>query len=94
MTEDDNVVLYPPATSEDAKRQVTSIYLQDEIERVVAGIRYDSFEIDVLNALGEQRRKEDSETSPRFGLIFKPKTCLSMPATQSFLPTSGGRTQV
>ena len=77
--------------------EVTSIFLQDEIEltdrfRVVAGIRYDSFEIDVLNAVSdEQRRKEDSEISPRFGLIFKPAENVSVYASysESFLPRSG-----
>ena len=59
---------------------------------MVAGIRYDSFEIDVLNAVSdEQRRKEDSEISPRFGLIFKPAENVSVYASysESFLPRSG-----
>jgi catecholate siderophore receptor len=52
---------------------VTSIYLQDEIElsdqfRLVAGLRYDSFDIEVLNLVADDARsRKDSELSPRLG---------------------------
>jgi len=76
---------------------VTSLYLQDEIEltdhfRLVAGLRYDSFDIDVLNVVADEKRsRKDSELSPRLGLVYKPIEALSIYASysESFLPRSG-----
>jgi catecholate siderophore receptor len=76
---------------------VTSLYLQDEIEltdhfRLVAGLRYDSVDIDVLNVVADDvRSRKDSEVSPRFGLVYKPIEALSIYASysESFLPRSG-----
>ena len=76
---------------------VTSLYLQDEIEltdhfRLVAGLRYDSFDIDVLNMVADDvRSRKDSEVSPRLGLVYKPIEALSIYASysESFLPRSG-----
>ena len=76
---------------------VTSVYVQDEIElsdefRVVAGLRYDSFDIDVFNVVADDARsRKDSELSPRFGLIYKPEENISIYASysESFLPRSG-----
>ena len=76
---------------------VTSLYLQDEIEltdhfRLVAGLRYDSFDIDVLNVVADDvRSRKDSEVSPRLGLVYKPIEALSIYASysESFLPRSG-----
>ena len=76
---------------------VTSLYLQDEIEltdhfRLVAGLRYDSFDIDVLNVVADEvRSRRDSEVSPRLGLVYKPIEALSIYASysESFLPRSG-----
>jgi catecholate siderophore receptor len=76
---------------------VTSLYLQDEIEltdhfRLVAGLRYDSFDIDVLNVVADHvRSRKDSEVSPRLGLVYKPIEALSIYASysESFLPRSG-----
>ena len=77
--------------------EVTSLYLQDEIEltdhfRLVAGLRYDSFDIDVLNVVVDDfRSRKDSEVSPRLGLVYKPMEALSIYASysESFLPRSG-----
>ena len=76
---------------------VTSLYLQDEIEltdhfRLVAGLRYDSFDIDVFNVVADdERSRKDSEVSPRLGLVYKPIEALSIYASysESFLPRSG-----
>ena len=76
---------------------VTSVYVQDEIElsdefRVVAGLRYDSFDIDVFNVVADEARsRKDSEVSPRFGLVYKPEENISIYASysESFLPRSG-----
>ncbi|MDB9741271.1 TonB-dependent receptor, partial [Akkermansiaceae bacterium] len=74
-----------------------SFYIQDEIAvhemlDVVLGARYDSFDIDVFNAVdGENRSRTDEEISPRFGLVFKPTQYLSFYGSysESFLPRSG-----
>ena len=76
---------------------VTSVFIQDEIRvtdelRLVAGLRYDSFDIDVFNAVTtEQRGRTDRETSPRLGLVYKPMdaTSLYVSYSESFLPRSG-----
>ena len=71
--------------------------MQDEIElsdefRVIAGLRYDSFDIDVFNVVADEARsRKDSEVSPRFGLVYKPEENISIYASysESFLPRSG-----
>ena len=76
---------------------VRSLYAQDEIEiseklDVIVGARYDSFDIDVLNVVANDRRnREDSKVTPRAGLVFKPVENLSLYASysESFLPRSG-----
>lgn len=76
---------------------VVSYYLQDEIELsekldLVIGARYDSFDIEVLNAkASETRDRKDSEVSPRAGIIYKPQENISIYASysESFLPRSG-----
>lgn len=86
----------------DTTVRVFSAYLQDQIDitqnlKLVAGIRFDSFDIDVLDIFevdqgndGEFSRL-DEEFSPRFGLIYKPAENISFYASfsRSFLPRSG-----
>lgn len=80
---------------------VFSFYIQDQIEittwlDIVAGIRFDSFEISVLDrgtadpALRNLSRK-DTEWSPRFGVILKPQENISIYGSysKSFQPRSG-----
>ncbi|MEO0445275.1 MAG: TonB-dependent siderophore receptor [Verrucomicrobiota bacterium] len=74
-----------------------SFYLQDEIAvtkylDIIAGARFDSFDIEVLNAVNnEVRTRKDEEVSPRFGLVVKPVERLSLYGSysESFLPRSG-----
>ena len=85
---------------------VVSAFVQDEIGLgdnwvLVAGLRYDSFNIDVTDQIEINDGAEDgnsgllssddSEISPRFGVIFKPAEDISLYASYSvsFLPRSG-----
>lgn len=81
-----------------------SVYLQDQLDltdrfKLVLGLRYDVFDIDVFDTLeagdgddvdGEFKR-EDTEVTPRLGLIYKPADNVSLYASYSetFLPRSG-----
>ncbi len=77
--------------------QVTSFYVQDQIAisdqlDIVLGLRYDRFDIDVLdNEVNEPLSNLDEEVSPRAGIIYKPKENISLYASysESFLPRSG-----
>ncbi len=84
----------------------SSVFVQDEIELtdsiiLVAGLRYDRFDIDVTDGIemangvedgnNGQLSRVDNEVSPRLGAIYKPMDSLSIYASysQSFLPRSG-----
>ena len=76
-----------------------SAYVQDQISLgekidVVAGLRYDSFNIsgsDLLPVIDRPFARKDEKVSPRLGLIFKPQENISLYGSysQSFLPRSG-----
>jgi catecholate siderophore receptor len=76
-----------------------SAYVQDQISigehiDVVAGLRYDSFDIqgtDLFPAIDRPFARKDDKISPRLGLIVKPQENVSLYASysQSFLPRSG-----
>lgn len=83
-----------------------SVYAQDQIAIgdhviVVAGIRFDRFEIDVVDQIEVNDgaadgndgflSRSDSEWSPRIGVIYKPQDNVSLYASyaRSFLPRSG-----
>ena len=76
-----------------------STYVQDQISfgehiDVVAGLRYDNFDIegiDLLPAVDRPFARKDEKVSPRLGLIFKPQENISLYGSysQSFLPRSG-----
>jgi catecholate siderophore receptor len=84
-------------TSTETEITVTSLFLQDQIAvsenlQVLLGARMDNFDItvkDIDNASQESRK--DDEVSTRFGLIYKPKSNMSLYASmsESFLPRSG-----
>lgn len=74
-----------------------AVYAQDQISfgehfDVVAGIRYDRFELDVANLVsGAGFSRADDLWSPRLGLVYKPMEPLSFYASysRSYLPQSG-----
>jgi catecholate siderophore receptor len=76
-----------------------SFYVQDQISfgdhiDVVAGLRYDNFDIDgtdLFPVVDRPFARKDEKVSPRLGLIFKPQENISVYGSysQSFLPRSG-----
>ena len=77
-----------------------AVYLQDQIDllpnlKVLAGVRYDSFDqFRTVRNLGEPREEfeqTDSAWSPRFGIVYQPIQPLSLYAsyTRSFNPSFG-----
>ena len=76
-----------------------SAYVQDQISfgdhiDVVAGLRYDKFNIegtDLFPVVDRPFARKDEKVSPRLGLIFKPQENISLYGSysQSFLPRSG-----
>ena len=80
-----------------SKANVAAIYVQDQIRlspmfEIVAGLRFDRFELDVTNLNnGLEFARTDELWSPRLGLIFKPRDNLSFYASysRSYLPQSG-----
>ncbi len=83
------------------KATVAAVYVQDQVElsprvQVIAGLRFDSFDIDFhdLRASTTGRRdfsRRDELWSPRLGLVVKPAEALSLYASYSvsYLPSSG-----
>jgi catecholate siderophore receptor len=82
-----------------SKVEFFSAYLQDQISigehfDIVAGVRYDRFEIngvDFIPAVDRPFARTDDKISPRLGLIWKPAENASVYASysRSFLPRSG-----
>ncbi|MBH0113198.1 TonB-dependent receptor [Novosphingobium sp. YJ-S2-02] len=88
-----------PYTTTDTRTRRKGAYLQDQISLtdallLVAGIRYDHFEDEVIRSLGgalqDRTRYADSDVTLRGGAIFKPRTDVSLYASwsQSFEPQS------
>ena len=79
------------------KANIAALYVQDQIRlspmfEIVAGLRFDRFELDITNLNnGAKFERTDDLWSPRLGLIFKPRDNLSVYASysRSFLPQSG-----
>ncbi len=84
--------------------QFASFYVQDQIDlteqfKVVLGLRFDQFDIDVFDAIEQNDgdavdgafERDDSEVTPRLGFIYKPRENVSFYASYSetFLPRSG-----
>lgn len=90
-----------PALNRDTVSTVESLsaYVQDQISlgeqfQVVAGLRYDRFDIAGVDRQPDPDRpfgRVDEKVSPRLGLIYKPRPEVSIYGSysQSFLPRSG-----
>ena len=84
-------------SSTESDIEVTSIYIQDQIDvtdkfKILLGGRFDNFDITVRDIKkGTSENREDEEFSPRAGLIFKPQENVSLYVSyaESFLPRSG-----
>ena len=84
-------------SSTESDIEVTSIYIQDQIDvtdkfKILLGGRFDNFDITVRDVKkGTSENREDEEFSPRAGLIFKPQENVSLYVSyaESFLPRSG-----
>ncbi|MGB5956856.1 TonB-dependent receptor [Pseudomonas sp.] len=74
------------------------LYLQDQIRlndqwQILAGVRFDQFEVDTTNKLRNLSEKQDSNgTSPRLGVVYTPWRDHSFYASWSktFSPVGGG----
>ncbi|PZO05026.1 MAG: TonB-dependent siderophore receptor [Alphaproteobacteria bacterium] len=79
--------------------QTVSAYVQDQISfgekfDIVAGLRFDRFDIDGMDfqpVIDRPFSRTDEKVSPRVGVIFKPQPDLSLYASysRSFLPRAG-----
>ena len=93
-----------PVRDRESEVEYTSVYLQDQVDltdqfKVVVGLRYDSFDIDVLDFIEQNDGdatdgnfgRRDTEVTPRLGFIYKPMENISIYASYSetFLPRSG-----
>jgi catecholate siderophore receptor len=93
------VTFTTPSRDTRSEVQFFSAYVQDQISigehfDIVAGLRYDHFEIggtDFIPAVDRPFARSDDKISPRLGLIWKPAENASLYASysQSFLPRSG-----
>jgi catecholate siderophore receptor len=83
------------------KATVAAGYIQDQVEltpqwQLLAGLRYDRFEVDVhdrrASTIGRRDfSRRDELWSPRLGLVYKPVTAVSIYGSYSvsYLPSSG-----
>jgi len=85
------------ANFNDSEATVAALYVQDQIRlsdslEIIAGLRFDRFEMDATNLnTGVRIERVDELFSPRLGLIFRPLPSLSLYASysRSYLPSSG-----
>ena len=105
MTENDPMLPSNPSTDKSrASLDVTSLYFSDEIAisdelDLIIGGRLDDFELTAAqytpgteNLIEDPApSRKDEEFSPRFGLVYKPKSDLTLYASysESFIPQSG-----
>jgi catecholate siderophore receptor len=76
--------------------RVSGAYVQDQVEfgrlQVVAGLRYDRFNLDFFNRRnGARLGRTDQAVSPRLGLVVRPIEAVSLYTSYavSFLPSAG-----
>lgn len=94
-------VIFAPTPGDANNRgraSIAAVYVQDQIRfspmlELVAGLRFDSFKLDVddYRGGGAEFSRSDELISPRLGLIVKPRPNLSLYASysRSYLPQSG-----
>jgi catecholate siderophore receptor len=86
-----------PAAFNEGEATILAVYAQEQLRlseqvELVAGLRFDRFELDVLNRNnGQTFSRTDNLLSPRLGLIVKPVPELSLYASysRSYLPSAG-----
>lgn len=86
-----------PSRNRASDVEFASVYFQDQIDvtswlKVVGGIRYDRFDIDVNDIQnGGTFNRVDEEYTPRYGAILKPMENISIyySYSETFLPRSG-----
>jgi len=91
------VVFSVPNQNNDVDVTIGAVYLQDQIQlserfQLMAGIRFDQFDVEFDNHLnGTRFERDDDLVSPRAGVIFKPIERISLYASYSvsYLPSSG-----
>jgi len=88
--------LAAPNRSNDSSLGVLSGYVQDQIKigehlELIAGLRWDRFDLETTNLAGTLTARVDEKVSPRLGVVVKPSNVLSFYASYatSFLPQSG-----
>ena len=97
VTVDTPVAFLPTGNNAGVETRVAALYVQDQLRltdwlELVAGLRFDRLSIDVENrANGQQFDRTDKLWSPRFGVILKPASNLSLYTSfgRSYLPQSG-----
>ena len=91
------ISLTAPSRARDSQLTTLSAYVQDQVEigehlQLIAGLRWDSFDLETRNQLtSATEASKDEMVSPRFGVVVKPNDTVSLYASyaQSFLPQSG-----
>ncbi len=89
----------PPAATNfnDTEATIAAVYVQDQIRisdalEIVAGLRFDRFELDAVNLnTNAEFSRTDELVSPRLGVIVRPTDRLSLYASygRSYLPSAG-----
>ena len=96
-TVDAAVAFTGPGANNDMKANIAAVYVQDQIRvspllEIVAGVRFDRFELDIENLNnGQSFSRTDELVSPRLGVVLKPREDLSIYGSysRSYLPSSG-----
>ncbi|HEX8511799.1 MAG TPA: TonB-dependent siderophore receptor [Allosphingosinicella sp.] len=86
-----------PSNFNQGDASILALYAQEQLRiseqlEIVAGLRFDRFELDVVNRNnGQTFGRVDNLLSPRFGIIAKPVPDLSLYASygRSYLPSAG-----
>lgn len=88
--------LTAPVRGNTSNLSVLSAYIQDQVAfgdhvELIAGLRWDRFDLETSNLAGTLTTRIDEKVSPRIGLVVKPMESLSLYASYatSFLPQAG-----